>query len=92
MQEGNTVFPTALWYYYSDFCRSALEGVAHMPSALSPLGTMMQSMFWGGKEPGKVTGCPSCAASVLSHPVPVSGGRTNPCQISAWFKSSGLEG
>lgn len=84
-------FTVLLWQFMQ---MSALEGVAHMPSALSPLETMMRSMFWGGKEPGEVTGCPGCAASVQNcAELPSachSGGGMNPCPISAWFNSSWL--
>ena len=57
-------FTVLLWQFMQ---MSALEGAARTPSAPSPLETMMQSMFWGGKEPGEVTGCPGCAASVQNR-------------------------
>lgn len=84
-------FTVLLWQFTQ---MPALEGVACTPSAPSPLETMMQSMFWGRKEPGELTGCPSCAASVQncaeSPRACHSDGGMNPCQISAWFNSSWL--
>lgn len=57
-------FTVLLWQFMQ---MSALEGVARAPSALSPVGTITQNMSWGGKEPGEVTVCPSCAASVRNR-------------------------
>jgi len=51
---------------------SALEGVACTPPVPSPLETVTQSMFWGGKEPGEVTGCPGCAVPPQNRPAPVT--------------------